>query len=274
MDLEAVLLAPKLNASALYYKTKLASHNFTIYDLATNDVAVYFWNESEGDLSASSFVSCVTHFITTLPLNVTELILYSDGCTYQNRNAILANALISVAKSRGITITQKYLTKGHTQMECDSVHSTLEQLVRNKPVYSPYSYVDALKSARPKQPYNVQYITHDFFHDFTHLRHYTSIRPGTQTGDPVVTNVVCYQYRPDGTAFYKLDFGDAFKALPKRVTRRSNPGDMDNHDVGWPRLHKGPLPIKGSKFKHLQELKAVIPMDFHAFYDNLPHGNV
>ena len=33
MDLQAVLLSPCLKASALYYKTKLAVHNFTVYDL-------------------------------------------------------------------------------------------------------------------------------------------------------------------------------------------------------------------------------------------------
>ena len=37
MDLQAVLLSPKLNTSALYYQTKLAVHNFTMFDLATAD---------------------------------------------------------------------------------------------------------------------------------------------------------------------------------------------------------------------------------------------
>lgn len=35
MDLQRVLLSPSLQASALYYKTKLTVHNFTVYDLAT-----------------------------------------------------------------------------------------------------------------------------------------------------------------------------------------------------------------------------------------------
>jgi len=34
MDLEAVMLRPLLKASALYYKTKLAVHNFTVFSLA------------------------------------------------------------------------------------------------------------------------------------------------------------------------------------------------------------------------------------------------
>ena len=32
VDLQKVLLAPAFNASAFYYKTKLCSYNYTIYD--------------------------------------------------------------------------------------------------------------------------------------------------------------------------------------------------------------------------------------------------
>jgi len=35
MDLQSVLLAPQLQASALYYRTKLCVHNFTFFDLKT-----------------------------------------------------------------------------------------------------------------------------------------------------------------------------------------------------------------------------------------------
>lgn len=35
LSLQTVLLAPNLKASAMYYKSKLACHNYTIFDLAT-----------------------------------------------------------------------------------------------------------------------------------------------------------------------------------------------------------------------------------------------
>ncbi|MGR0295554.1 hypothetical protein ACUWCL_29440, partial [Klebsiella pneumoniae] len=54
-------------------------------------------------------------------------IVYSDGCTYQNRNVIMANAMLLASKITGFHIVQKYLTKGHTQMEVDSVHATIER---------------------------------------------------------------------------------------------------------------------------------------------------
>ncbi|KAJ4430673.1 hypothetical protein ANN_19264 [Periplaneta americana] len=40
----------RLQASALYYKSKLQIHNFTIYDLQRNDGYCFLWNECEGGI--------------------------------------------------------------------------------------------------------------------------------------------------------------------------------------------------------------------------------
>ncbi|WAR05507.1 hypothetical protein MAR_020876 [Mya arenaria] len=45
---KAVVLCPRLNTSALYYKTKLLCYNFTVKDLESKDDCCYFWTESEG----------------------------------------------------------------------------------------------------------------------------------------------------------------------------------------------------------------------------------
>lgn len=63
MDMQAVLLSPSLKASALYYKSKLKVHNYTIYNLKTNEAVCYLWDESEGGLDANEFASVISHFI-------------------------------------------------------------------------------------------------------------------------------------------------------------------------------------------------------------------
>ncbi|XP_055956576.1 uncharacterized protein LOC130012503 [Patella vulgata] len=266
IDLQAVLLCPSLNASSLYYKTKLACHNFTIFDLGTKNTVCYFWHEGEGDLSANSFASCLCDYVINyLPSNVKTLIIYSDGCTYQNRNCILANSLLKLSFDRDIIIIQKILERGHTQMECDSVHSTFERQLRNKPIYTPSDYVRILQSARAC-PYEVRYLSHDFFKEYSSLRYYTSIRPGIRTGDPVVTNLRVLKYLPRGEILYKLNYKDEYRFLPRK-SKLSSPSQNDEVE----RLFQEPLKIKCSKYQHLQELKTVIPRDYHAFYDRLSH---
>ena len=157
MDVQAVLIAPKLHASALYYRTKLACHNFTMYHLNTKHTLCYFWHESEGDMSASSFASCIIHNLTRVVRDpsVKTIILWSDGCGYQNRNVVLSNALVDFCVHHNVQIVQKYLEKGHTQMEVDSVHSTIERKLKTRSIYYPGNYVEVMQEARPAQPYEV-----------------------------------------------------------------------------------------------------------------------
>lgn len=182
MDTEAVVLCPRLLASAQYYKSKLQLHNFTIYDILSHDSTNYIWDETEGDLQSSSFTSIVIHHLeqlltsTSLPVTI-----YSDGCGYQNRNVILSNALRLLAMKHSRNITQKFLEVGHTHMECDSTHACIERKYRDMTFNLPSDFVKAVKEARDKPfPYAVKHLTHDFFlsYDDKDYLTLTSIRPG------------------------------------------------------------------------------------------------
>lgn len=93
MDLQAVLLCPKSTVSSMYYKTKLVVHNFTLFNLKTQNGYCFVWHEAEGGLTANEFSSILVKFLENdvipfLPNNEKEIILYSDGCTGQNRKDI------------------------------------------------------------------------------------------------------------------------------------------------------------------------------------------
>ena len=68
-------------------------HHFTLYNLCNNEVVSYFWNESDGDLTANSFASCIRDCLAEVVSNksISRTVLYSDGCGYQNRNCVLSN---------------------------------------------------------------------------------------------------------------------------------------------------------------------------------------
>ena len=100
-----------------------------------------------------------------------KIIFWSDGCTGQNRNACLSNALLNTSMQYNITIIQKYLFKGHTQMEADSMHSTIEKRIRNKDINVPADYVTHCENAWLKPfPYKVFYLDHSFFRDFSEIK--------------------------------------------------------------------------------------------------------
>jgi len=119
----------------------LTAHNFAVYNLATHDAMAYWFDESECSMSASVFASCLVDYLCQLiDQSMRTIIVYSDGCGYRNRNSILSNAFLHLSVDKKVTIIQKYLEKGHTQMECDSAHSTIERSYKNIDVYLPSQY--------------------------------------------------------------------------------------------------------------------------------------
>lgn len=154
-------------------------------------------------------------------------------------------------------------------MECDSIHSCVERKIKKKSVFVPQNYVDFIREARPEKPYQVKYLDHTFFKDFTTLGHYPSIRPGSGSGSAVVTDIRILKYLPEGNIQFKLGYTDEiFQDIPKpRATRTRKPEESDT----VPNLYRNRISIKKKKYQHLQELKSVVPQDYQSFYDVLPH---
>jgi len=235
MDLQGVLLAPSINSSCSYFKTKLSVHNFTIFNVASRDAMCYVWHEAQGGLTANEFTSCLMDFLSTCT-QARKVIIYSDGCVYQNKNAVLSSALSAFSTETNTEIEHKYLVKGHTHMEVDSMHSVIERRLQKTQIYSPLEYLTIFRTARINpRPYDVKFVDHTFFRDFAKIAVHKTIRPGRKKGDPTVNEIRSLRYVPDGEILYK------------------------------------PLKIKKSKFEDLQSLKAAIPAEHHSFYDNLPH---
>ncbi|RVE41537.1 hypothetical protein evm_013814 [Chilo suppressalis] len=245
-DLQAVKLCPSLSASALYFKTKLAVHNFTVYNLGTNEVTCYWFDETACDLKATTYASFFVDYLRNLlSENLKDVVIWTDGCTAQNRNAVVSNALLRLAMDKNVTITQKYLEKGHTQME----YASLTKEARKKPF-----------------PYKVIQPDHTFFKDYSAKEYqvYDSIRPGRSSGDNCVVDLRVLKYNANGTIEFKKHFDEEFRPLPRR------PRNISTLISEVPFLYSSRLPILESKYLHLQQLKTVIPSDCHHFYDNLP----
>lgn len=145
--------------------------------------------------------------------------MWSDGCTYQNRNQILSNALVDLAVRTNKDIEQKFLVKGHTQMEVDNVHALIERNIENKKINLPSDYIPITESSRLSQPLEAELLKHNDFknYDDINLFRYSGIRPGKKKGDQTVTDLSNLLYMPIGRIDYKIDFVDEFKTLPGKV---------------------------------------------------------
>ena len=160
------------------------------------------------------------HFKMILDTNplIENLIIWSDDCRYQNRNSTVSNMYRDLFMRSGVTIQQKYLISGHTQMECESMHSTIERKLCCY-IYTPRDYVMLFHSARQQpSPYHVVQIT---FEEIQRLSgsYITSIRPGRKAGEPTVHQLRALKYTADGKIKYKIGFSNRilFQKLPQRI---------------------------------------------------------
>lgn len=243
--------------------------------MKTKDGYCFIWHESAGGVTANDFASIICYFIKEYILNTMEnqnnsIIFWSDGCTAQNRNATLANALINMAMQYKINIEQKYLEKGHTQMEADSMHSVIERKLHNMNINVPADYVGVCLHARTQpRPYEVKYLNYKFFRNFNNMKFIHSLRPGRKVSDPLVTDIRGIKYNSDGSVMYKLRHSDNYVPLQYRNTKKINPCAYEE----LPHLYENILPIKKEKYDHLQFLKLSLEKDYHPFYDSLPFKN-
>ena len=60
---------------------------FGVHNCGNNNVCMYCWPEMIAGRGSDEVISCLHHYINTLPSEVTTLYLYSDGCGGQNKNS-------------------------------------------------------------------------------------------------------------------------------------------------------------------------------------------
>lgn len=117
-----------------------------------------------------------------------------DGCGYQNRNKVLSSALADLSRLKSVDFLQIILEKGHTMMEVDSVHSTLENCF-TPPLYSPADYITCARKARPRQPYIIRHVDYKFFKNYeSNPSNFASIRRATPPPavDACAANLLIY----------------------------------------------------------------------------------
>ena len=117
----------------------------------------------------------------------------------------------------------------------------------------------------------MEYVDYAFFKDFSKVSNLTTIRPGKKPGDSQVVDIRCLQYLPDDTIKYKLEKEvrtmangcEKWRDLPHKR------GENNGQYLVPTRLYKEKRKISGEKLSHLQQLKAIMPKDYHSIYDQL-----
>lgn len=285
-DLQAILTVPRGDISVFYYISKLSTYNFTICEIQNMKAYCFVWHEGEANRGANEIASCLLSFLKEKSRereNNFEVIFYSDNCCGQNKNkyviGLYTYALETIPNL--LSITHKFLIKGHTQNEGDSVHSTIEKQIKLSlkagPIYTPAHYAQIIRDSKKKAPfYNVLELCHKDFLDFKNFTSHIGNNFNTNDEGEVISfsdiKVLKVYKHKLGSFDYKLSYAEkSFKTITLRRRKSRNDLDPTIDDLVLKPAYKKPCGISDKKKQDLMKLfkKSHIPNAYYPFYQNL-----
>lgn len=276
VDMEKILLTPSLQVGKLYYTQKLKTFNFTVYNLATAQADNFMWHEGVGTKGSSEIATCLWKLLSSLGTEVKEVTFYADTASGQNRNCINAAMFLRAVHLLPIEIiNQKYMESGHSEMECDSVHSAIENRGNKIDIYTPEGWYTVARTAKTKKPfYNVIEMNYSDFLNFKFFSK-TAVINKKKCEDGSNLNwlkVKWIQYRKEqpNKIFFKERLNDSeFRSIVvKKASTRNSTSSLKEV---VPKLYTSSLPIEKRKMMGLRKLceSDSIKSAYHGFYEAL-----
>lgn len=283
-DLQQVLLVPSdPTNNALFYKRRLATYNFTVYNVVTREGDCFMWSEIQGKRGSCEIASCVFKFLKSLPVATTEVTFFSDRCGGQNLNKFMAAmCTLAVQEIKNIdVINLKFLVVGHSEMECDSIHAAISREFRRvgKALW-PEDWRNITRSARRKgdKPYVVHDIGMNEIYDFKKLvGENMLIRKTDESGAAVNWQKMCWM-RFSKLKPYIMEFKETFHGEFKTLNfKKKTRCQVQLATSTLKPLYKSPIPISAAKYRDLNALfttKLPALSDIYKpFYFSLPYNS-
>lgn len=278
-DLQKVLPTPQSHVSDFYYKSKYSTLNFTIYDIGNNEGYCYVWHEQIARRGSNEISSCLWKFIKAqVDQGIKKIIFYSDNCSGQNRNRFVFSMMAFAAIFFKIDITHRFLEKGHTQNEGDSMHAVIENAKKRQSVlYVPEQWVTLIRMSKTTgKPYSVTEMSQDDFYNFKILsedKNWQIDNNGKPLKISTIREINYYSSEPNNVSYkYELDSEEINRINTDLHKTKKTRGRQTTTSTSFPpKLYNSLLPIEEKKLKGLLWLcnTGKIPAMYHAFYKSL-----
>lgn len=264
-DLEKVLLCPKGDNGDFYYASKLSVHNFTIFISGDQEAICYVWDQTIAGKGSAEIGSCLWSFFQQkVSEGIEEFLIYSDNCSPQNKNQFLFSMYAMASIRFKIKITHRYLEVGHTHMECDSIHATIEKSVKYTDIFVPSQWYTAMRTAKKNRPfYKVKEMSQEEIFDFKPLAEH-------QLWENVRTSLfreVSFDGENPGIIAYKNNLEGPPTVV--NIFKKTRGRPVNWHTIGLTKRYNARIPLRAKELHDLQQLckSGAIPSVYAPYYN-------
>lgn len=278
-DLQKALPYPKLSVSIAYYKRNMYVLNEGFHNFHDNKVNMYVWDETIASRGSQEVASCCLRHLENVTTQC-HVIAYSDMCTGQNRNLLMALMWLKVVQSSESNIDiidHKFLLSGHSYLPNDADFGIIEMALRKKNfLYTPQDYYDVITQCRKHDKFILHEMKRENFVSIKNLQSAIKKQIRKNTNEEKVNWLqICWmRFLKDApyTILYKTSMKDKeFKTINLLPTRPGRPLKFEK--IALAPLYQDARPITYEKYKDMMQLLPYIPPVHHAYFETLPHAD-
>ncbi|MES9884547.1 MAG: hypothetical protein ABW185_27190, partial [Sedimenticola sp.] len=168
-DFQQNLPIPAISSSDMFYSRMLWVYNFGLHDCTTGDGIMHLWNETTAKRGSSEVCSCLLQTVRERHTMAEKLVLFSDGCSGQNKNKTVISTLAQMTKKADAPYKQidhHFLVRGHTFLPNDRDFALIEKRKKGESPVLPEEYNTIISDARTVQPFIVKTMKREDFIDY------------------------------------------------------------------------------------------------------------
>lgn len=267
-DLQKVLICPRSEVSAFFYRNKISMYNFTVYDTRLHEGHCNLWTEVDARKGSNEVGTCVLKFIRAKVLaGIKEFIFESDGPTSQNRNRMVFSMYLTAAAKFGIKITHRFLESGHSYSEADSMHALIEKEAKIiQEIFTPEEWADLMRNAKQEgPPYIVKHLKNKEVLDLHELPEKKENWDTDLQRKKIMWSRVrelVFDGNTPNVNLFRYNFQDE---MSKVHIKLKGGGETDRKNHEFAPAYNGLFPLPALTKKHLTELmkSCAIPSKYH-----------
>ncbi|KAL9701092.1 hypothetical protein quinque_004533 [Culex quinquefasciatus] len=271
-DLQKCLATPHLLCGTAFYSRQLWTLNLTIFSTCNgvNAAHCHMWDESLAKRGSQEIASCLLMDLCSMDEQIKLVTFYSDRCGGQNLNYVVCSTFLHFveqcrSEGRDITIRHKFMTSGHSHMECDSIHASIEKAKKKCAVSieTPRDWAIFIGSINRKIPFNVIEMKQEEFRALKELKQVYKRPKKDSQGDKLCFKDICFfEFRSasPGLVHFKYAFDeDQYRCfrMAQEGASMATPGPIATE----------PLPLPSEKLEDLQKLLPFVTNK--AYYETL-----